>query len=187
MKRAKALAFAALFMATAAQADMVEVKGKGILNGEVLSQDDKQMQFKDAKGKTHVFAKKDVLFVELDKNDTGSSTSVSTWKNKASRALASAKSGAKKVGRSVSQTTKKVTGAISQPLDDGAGAPHAGPGGMNAGPPSEAEVTKARESYEQQLKRQQQLGQQGEDVVKSQAGYVDNYDASKGRFGKLDD
>ena len=48
-----------------ARADMVEVKGKGILNGKVLSQSAGEMKFKDAAGAVHVFSKTDVLYADI--------------------------------------------------------------------------------------------------------------------------
>ena len=52
----------------AAQADIVEIRGKGIMNGKIVSQDAKQMTFKDASsGLSATYAKKDVLYSEVEK------------------------------------------------------------------------------------------------------------------------
>ena len=53
-----------LLLATAASADMVEIKGEGIFNGTIESEDKDQVTFREANGKLRTLARKDVLFME---------------------------------------------------------------------------------------------------------------------------
>ncbi len=67
MKRRALIGFMiGFFCVTLAKADMLETRKEGILNGKILSENDHEVHFKDAKGRTLVIKKKDVLFVDKE-------------------------------------------------------------------------------------------------------------------------
>ena len=67
MKRTTAVYFLlALFLQVPGWADEIEVRGKGIMNGVILSNDDQEVRFKDSSGATVTYKKKDVLFLVKD-------------------------------------------------------------------------------------------------------------------------
>ena len=47
-------------------ADIVEVRGEGYVNGDILSDDGKEMKFKDNHGKVRTIPKADVLYAEKE-------------------------------------------------------------------------------------------------------------------------
>ena len=111
MKRWIALGLmAGFFGAALAWADMVETKKDGILNGTILSESDQEIQFKDSTGKTRVFKKKDVLF--MDKEDASKKAKLFFQK-----ALEILKNVPKNIKKMTDQWTKKFIGAASKPLD----------------------------------------------------------------------
>ena len=59
--RALALSAAALLVSVAAFAEIIELKGRGIVNATVLSENDKELELKDAEGKKYKVAKGDVV------------------------------------------------------------------------------------------------------------------------------
>lgn len=66
MKRVGVLVVVGWMAWATAWADIVEVRGKGLMTGSILSQDDKEMTFKDNEGRVTRFAKSDVLFFDRE-------------------------------------------------------------------------------------------------------------------------
>jgi len=56
----------------AASADIIEVRGKGVIDGKILSEDSASIEFKDAWGEVSTYSKKDVLLVERIAEKSGS-------------------------------------------------------------------------------------------------------------------
>ena len=100
----------AFFLTGAARADMIETKNDGILSGKVVSDHGNELSFKDAKGRTRVFKKTDVLY--LEKED--SSKKIKQWARQAWDWLKNLPKFARK---SSDQLTKKFVGKMSKPLD----------------------------------------------------------------------
>src|SRR5262249_49032993 len=113
MKRTAALLFLSAFAASVCCADMIEVKNKGFLNGEVLSQDDKEVKFKDAKeGKVRTYARSDVDYIDIDKKDTGTKKQAVELglKEKAEQAIEAAKRMPRQIKKSTDSVTQKIMG-----------------------------------------------------------------------------
>jgi hypothetical protein len=55
-----------LLCVSGARADFLEVKNKGIMNGTIISETDKEVKLKDADGNIQTFARSDVLYVEKE-------------------------------------------------------------------------------------------------------------------------
>lgn len=111
MKRWAMLGFVGVFFCvTVAWADIIETKKDGILNGTILSENEKEVQFKDAKGQTRIFNKTDVLFQEKEAPPQPvAKTAEKAWEW--------VKQGPKNVKRMSDQLTDKFIGSVSQPLD----------------------------------------------------------------------
>ncbi len=104
-----------------ARADMIEIKDRGVLNGKILSQDDKEVRFEDSAKNLFVVPKKDVLFLEIQ---TDSPVAIKTeknsgrkwgfewrnWKYKAERVFGNAK-------HFFLKNTQKIRGLVVAPLD----------------------------------------------------------------------
>ena len=187
MKRLLFLSF--LLLSAPGYADMVEVKGN-IMNGEVVSDDGKKIQFKDAKGKVHTFDKKSVTYMQIDKADTGkpNATNISkTLQTKAAQAFEAAKKAPEALKRVTDGATKNFTDTVGKPLDRSAanasGAALAR--SMDDAGKAAAGANKKVLTANEEIASQQKRSEQGENRVISKAGYVDNYDAKKGRFGSL--
>lgn len=93
-----------------ARADMIETKNDGVLNGKVLSDNGQELSFKDAKGRTRVFKKNDVLYIEKE----DSSKKIKQWARQAWGWLKNLPKTARKTS---DQLTKKFVGKMSQPLN----------------------------------------------------------------------
>lgn len=104
-----------------AQADMIEIKDRGVLNGKILSQDDKEVRFEDSTKNLFVIPKKDVLFLEVQtdrplaaqtRNTNGRDwgSELDHWKYKAQRVFRDAKV-------FVLKNTKKIRKLVNAPLD----------------------------------------------------------------------
>ena len=105
------------------QADMIEVKGKGFLNGQVVSEEGGTVNFLDANGETHVLDRSDILLWEKESGSTLVSGvhdakkkglpfqfEPEVWKNKAEREY-------KKWMNVLEKKTRKAREFISKPLD----------------------------------------------------------------------
>jgi len=107
-----------------ARADMIEIKGRGVLNGKILSQDDKEVHFEDSAKNLFVVPKADVLFLEAQTDapvtaqkafKKGSSKhgwkpDVTEWRDRAEHYFYVTK-------RFVMDKTKGVRDFITAPLD----------------------------------------------------------------------
>ena len=91
-------------------ADILETKKGGIQNGQILSDDGKQLKFKDAKGKTHVYDKKDVLYQEKEDAAKKSKRFAHDAWDKIKAAPMAVKKGSDKL-------TEKFIGTVGKPLD----------------------------------------------------------------------
>ena len=120
MKRRIALGlFGIFFFQLAALADMIEVKELGILNGKVLSKNEKEVRFRDAKGKEHHFAKSDVLYLDTNAGSTPASDSplAEKVKTKAADLWKAAKKAPEAIKRGTDDLTQKFIGEAGKPLD----------------------------------------------------------------------
>ncbi len=99
-----------VFFSTLARADMIETKKEGIMSGKVLSENEKEVQFRDTKGQTRIFKKKELLFME--KQDPSK-----TMKRNMQKALTALKDAAKNLKKNSKVFTQKLIGSVSRPLD----------------------------------------------------------------------
>ena len=60
-----------IWASSAVRADMIEVKGKGALNGKVISQSEAQIVFKDNENNLQTFSKQDVLYMDAASAEFG--------------------------------------------------------------------------------------------------------------------
>lgn len=104
-----------------AHADMIEIKGRGVLNGKVLSQDDREVRFEDSAKNVFVAPRSEVLFLELqkdvpavvpEKKQAGgwAMPDLRGWRNQAGRYFEVAK-------RFATDKTRGIAGFIKAPLD----------------------------------------------------------------------
>ncbi len=113
MNRSTALWFlCGFFCMTIAHADMIETKRDGVINGKILSENNQELKFKDAKGQMRVFKKQDVIFQEKEK-DAGPKAMNQTVE-KAKEWL---KNAPKNVKKTTDQLTEKFIGKMSKPLN----------------------------------------------------------------------
>ena len=119
MRRVTALAAGAVLAAVTAHADMIELKSKGFLNGEVVSQDDREVHFKDASGKTGVYPKAEIVYMQIDKSDTGKKSDVllKRLKVKIEQALEAVKKMPQALKHFTDAKTHKFLDAAGKPLD----------------------------------------------------------------------
>jgi hypothetical protein len=71
---------------SAAHSDMVELRGEGYLNGEILSEDENMVQFRDSYGNVRSLNKGDILYKEKEKKSLNSillPKSMNGWVEKA--------------------------------------------------------------------------------------------------------
>ena len=110
----------AVFVCRTASADMIEVKDRGILNGKLVSQNEKEIQFKGADGKLQVFPRQDVLFVDVEsgsKTPSSGSELLQMLKRKTLRAWEAVKRVFPWLKQKAGAATKGFTDFASQPLD----------------------------------------------------------------------
>ncbi len=123
MRSGIALAIGAVFfgLSLSARADMIETKGRGVINGKIISQDDKEVRFEDSAKNLFIVPKKDVLFLEAqtDRLATAQTNNkkgrdwgleIEHWKYKAERLFYDVKS-------FVSEKTLSIRKYIEKPLD----------------------------------------------------------------------
>ena len=111
MRRWVALGLLSGFFCTAsAQADMIETKKDGILNGKILSENGQEVRFQNAKGKTLIFKKTDILFE--DKEDIAKKS-----KQMAQKVWDWLKNLPKMIRKRSDQLTEKFIGTVGAPLD----------------------------------------------------------------------
>ena len=105
------------FGAASASADIIETKKDGMLNGKILSENGEEVQFKNAKGQTLVFKKKDILFEDRESAAGGKSDNVQKGKQLARKAWGWLKNVPSAVRNWSDQLTEKLIGKVSAPLD----------------------------------------------------------------------
>ena len=93
-------------------ADIVEVKGEGIMDGKVISEDEKEIQFKDSYGKTRTINKKNVVFMEKEKEDKFKSL-----KKMVADVSGSIQKTSSNLKKESDQATDKFMKVVTQPLD----------------------------------------------------------------------
>ena len=64
MNSAAPFVLLSLVFSLPARADMIEIRNRGVLNGKIVSQDDKEVRFEDVDRNLFVVPKSDVLFLE---------------------------------------------------------------------------------------------------------------------------
>ena len=160
-------------------ADMIETKDQGILNGKVLSQNDQEIRFKDAKGKEHRFVKTDVLYL-----DTGSVSApaedtpfAEKVKTKAAQLWAVAQKAPEALKKSTDKLTDKFIGEAGKPLDRSAANAKSDALAKSMDEASQAAVAMSKKNMliTSEIKRQ------------TKEGYSDSKssDEHKGRFSSL--
>ena len=103
-----------------ARADMIEIKGRGVLNGKILSQDDNEVRFEDTAKNLFVVPKADVLFLEAQMDAPAASQKKASnrwteldlrgWRYRAEHYYGITK-------RFVVDKTRGIRGFIAAPLD----------------------------------------------------------------------
>jgi hypothetical protein len=116
MKRSIVLSLLSLFLFPAVlRADVIEVKGEGILNGKVLSRNEKEVKFRDSKGKQHLYPAQDVLYMDADlSSEKPLSEKV---KQKAAELLKVVKKAPESIKKTTDDLTEKFIGVAGKPLD----------------------------------------------------------------------
>ena len=187
MKKTAMMILAVLVCATdVAVADMLEVKGKGFLNGKVLEQNDEEIHFKDGKGNVQVFAKADVTYLELQEDKPVSVHLSNDLKEKAEQALKVVAKAPKLLKEKTDELTKNIVGSASKPLDRSGVDAKSGAlaSALEEASQASAAVNKKILKVNQEIRTQEQEGF-GDSSVKKSGDYRDEYDATKGHFGKL--
>ena len=107
-----------------AEADMIEIKNRGVLNGKILSSDDKEVRFEDTAKNLFVVPKADVLFLEAQKDapvtaEKGASSAFAKtdWKRAAGEWRDKIESAYHKTKRFLSKKTEGIRNVIMKPLD----------------------------------------------------------------------
>ena len=176
MKRSLSLCLLGLFFfQPVVRADMIEIKKEGVFNGKILSQDDKQVRFKDAGGRERLFSREDVLFMEVDA-DAGKPL-VEKVKKKAAELWRAAKKAPEAVRKGADDLTEKFIGVVGQPLDRSAANAKADQlaGALDqTNKTSAASINKAR-TVDKEITRQQ----------KEAEGFASQNNEHKGRFTSL--
>ena len=113
-----------LIFSRAAFADMLEIRGRGYVNGEVLSDDGKKVQFRNSHGAVETLNKNDVLFFEKEdpaaktRSRSGSSSG-STGKAAASAfSLEGIKEKASEISDKVTDFIQEKTPGLKKAWDD---------------------------------------------------------------------
>jgi hypothetical protein len=104
-----------LVLGVPARADMIEANGE-ILNGTVISQDEKEVRFRDSKGTEHVFARSVIGYLEFEKTPTKSEAVLNKAKLKAQDAIESIKKAPKAVTEKGKVVGKKAK-SLAKPVD----------------------------------------------------------------------
>ncbi len=102
--------FAILTSASQLRADIVEIKDEGFVSGEIVSEDGKEMKFKDAHGNLRVISQKNIGMVQHEDK----LRKLKEMPGDVVRKVSSATSGVKEKATS---TTKKIKSKASAPLD----------------------------------------------------------------------
>ena len=185
---------AVLLVSTSAYADIIEIRGKGFLNGHIVSQDDRQVTFKDSKNNVHVVPRADVSFLEHEEDKP----KPLTWTQNLAAMFRKFKAGlAPKVAPPL-QSRPRIASDAGRRTGGGAEAgsaePASGISATTAMGQSEAAMQmvglagQAQAHLQvQQARLQKALGDPyGINTATGSAG-EQVYDARKGRFGTLSD
>lgn len=179
MRSAALLTAGFLFLnACAAWADMIEVKGKGAMNGKILSEDQEEVKFKDAAGDVHVFPKADVLYSDASFGPIESDAPVAQKvRSAALEFLRWVKNLPKEYERVTKRTTGKLVGKMSKPINRSAVNAKSDSLATAMDRASNAAVALSKKN----LKINQELKKRNDDFIKETGE-----DSRKGRFTSLD-
>ena len=154
-----------LLLTTAASADMVEIKGEGIFNGTIESEDKDQVTFREAGGKLRTLARKDILFMERQ-TDSPVPQKVIQKASDALKKIVPAKAPAK---RPTAPAKKKASSSPSS----------AGGGGDSTGALSA--IARAQRAVNENNARVEKNLRDGDAISEAK----EKTDAHKGKFGSL--
>jgi len=164
--------------ACSAWADMIEVKGKGIMNGKVLSEDQNEVKFKDSTGTVHAFSKADILYSDISSGPVEDGTPVAQRIRLASlEFLRWIKNLPKEYKKITERTTGKLVGKMSKPIDRKAANAKSDSLAAAMDQASRASVALSKKN----LEINQALKKSNDDFIK-EAGE----NSGKGRFTSLD-
>ena len=109
MKKCFSGVLAALLLTApvSARADIIEIRGEGYVNGDILSDDAKEVKFKDNHGNVRRIPKTDVLYLQKEERTVAVKSDL--WKK--------VKDSATDVKNTADAWTKKITGPLTAPLD----------------------------------------------------------------------
>lgn len=111
LKRVLGLVFCAIWInAACLRADIIEIKDEGFVSGEIVSEDENQMTFKDAHGNTRVIPKTNIGMVEHEDK-------LRKWKEIPADIAQKVSSSMSRTKEKAESTTKKVKSKVTAPLD----------------------------------------------------------------------
>ena len=108
------------FLSGNAWAEVLELRGRGYVNGKVLSDDGQTIQFKNPQGKVEVISKKDILYQERDFHTIKSKRSQETKPFSIEGAVADTKEAVQNFSKGVKEKYPEMTKKIAdmgKPLD----------------------------------------------------------------------
>jgi hypothetical protein len=191
MKRLAAMLALGL-LSTAAHADMIEIKGKGVLNGKVVSQDASEVRFEDTRKNQFVVPRGDVLFLELQKEAppatvSGPAPNPATkaasrrpgWQHRLKEWKERAASWFEKAVRAGRRSTKGLTDMVTKPVDRSDADAKAEVAAQALADATDSLRKTARKNKTQQTELRKAVRGDGAQSAKSEYG-------RKGTFGSLD-
>lgn len=181
MKQAVALAACGILAAQVSWADIIEVRGKGMMTGTIVSQDDQGLSFKGNDGQVVRYAKQEVLFVDVESPrggaspQTGSKTPPLSWQ-RVKAFFADAPTWLNAVKRQTDRLTRKFRDVAGKPVDRSAveAQTDAVAKALDDAGKAQAEAARKERKVREELKRVER----GLDASKRK-------DAFEGTFGKL--
>lgn len=168
---------------TGLRADILETKKDGFMDGELISDDGKEVIFKNSHGETKTFAKSEVTYFEkVDKNKEALKRVVQTVQNipkDLQKNVAKSMQGAKAKAPNVPIKAKVAAGAKSKKSSGGSG------GMMDEANKAMAQAQKAQAAQQKKMMqaiKEAEGGSGGDGGGEEKAG---KYSFKKGRFSSL--
>ena len=198
VKRIGVPVLAALSLTASANADMIEVKGRGILNGKVVSQDASTVRFQGADGQTQTFAAKDTQIIDVDSSEGGDPGFVRKnglawlWE-KIQEFFEYIVRLIERLHKKTDKITEKFIGKMSEPLDRSAAQAKADrlAAALDEASKAVSQVNTMNRNIDRNMKHHlnytsQEFAEENKDTIHGRTGQNSAYDSSKGRFGTLD-
>lgn len=181
MIRIGTIAVAALMLSSPAFADIVEVRGKGMMTGTVLAENGNEVSFVTSDGKELRFAKSDVLFIEREDASGGAKSGPAAkkdWMAPVRKFFGNARYWFSDLSKWSKKQTRSFRDIAGKPLD------RSGVNGksdqlakvMDEAAKAQGELARKRKKINEEIKRQQDAASGAES---------DDNSGFNGTFGKL--